>query len=220
MKAANLLSDVISPVVTSDKGNVVIAMMNIYQVRHLPIVNNEQLLGVISEEDILSQDIDAPIGSYTLSMRRPFVHDFNNVFDMMKILAEYGLTLIPVVDSEDNYLGVVLQEDIIKYFSQSTTFIQPGAVLFITMNTKDYSLVELSSIIESENAAILGLFLYEHHDDPKKLTLTVKLNKSEVQHIISSLRRYQYVVEASFTLGTDPEGFKDRYDSLMHYLDM
>ena len=73
MTASDLISDLVSPAKTSDTGEELLTMMGVYHLRHLPIVNNKELLGVISEDEILSQDVDAAVGSYPLSMRRPFV---------------------------------------------------------------------------------------------------------------------------------------------------
>lgn len=219
MIAKELISEIVSPVKTSDTGEEVLTMMNVFHVSHLPIVNNEQLLGVISEDDILSQDVDAAVGSYTLSMRRPFVDVNTNILDMMSLMSEYNLSIIPVVDHKNNFLGMVLLEDIVKYFANSATFTQPGSVIIIEMNRQDYSLNEITRIIEAESAAIIGLFIYEHLN-PNSITLVLKLNTKNIKHIIAGLMRYNYNVEASFTDDGAEDSLQDRYDSLMNYLNV
>ena len=126
MTASDLISDLVSPAKTSDTGEELLTMMGVYHLRHLPIVNNKELLGVISEDEILSQDVDAAVGSYPLSMRRPFVEMHTNIIDMMRIMSEYNLTAVPVIDHNNVFTGMVLQEDIVKYFGQSSTLTQPG----------------------------------------------------------------------------------------------
>lgn len=219
MIAAELISDVVDAVKTSDTGEEVLTMMNVYHVRHLPIVNNEELLGVISEDDILSQDIEAAIGSYTLSMRRPFVDLHSSIIDMMSIMAEYDLSIIPVVDNKNHFKGMILLEDIVNYFAESSSFTQPGSVIYIEMNRQDYSLNEITQIIEAEQAAIIGLFIFEHKN-PNSITLILKLNTKNLQHIIAGLERYDYNVEASFTEDGINDNLQDRYDSLMNYLNV
>lgn len=219
MIAAELISGVVDAVKTSDTGEEVLTMMNVYHVRHLPIVNNEELLGVISEDDILSQDVDAPIGSYTLSMRRPFIDIHSNVLDMMAIMAEYDLSIIPVVDQKHHFKGMILLEDLVNYFADSSTFTQPGSVIYVEINRQDYSLNEITQIIEAEQAAIIGLFIFEHKN-PNSITLILKLNTKNIQHIIAGLERYDYNVEASFTEDRINDSLQDRYDSLMNYLNV
>jgi CBS domain-containing protein len=219
MIAAELISDIVSPVKTSDKGEEVLTMMNLFHVRHLPIVNNEELLGVISEDDILSQDIDSPVGSYSLSMRRPFADMHTNIMEIMNIMAEYGVTSVPVVDKSNVYKGMVLQQDILIYFSKSATFHQPGSVIIIEMARQDYSLVEIAQLVELENASIIGLFIYEHRN-PNSIRVILKINNPLLEHIIAALERYNYVVEASFSENNFNDSLQDRYDSLMKYLNV
>jgi len=219
MIAGELISQIISPAKTSDTGEEVLTMMNIYHVRHLPIVNNEELLGVISEDDILSQDVDAAIGSYALSMRRPFVDMHTHIVDMMRILSEYNLSIIPVVDSKNKFMGMVLLEDIVSYFAKSATFSQPGGIIIVEVPRQDYSLVEISRIIEAENIAILGVFLYEHQN-PKSINVTIKVNKKQLNPILAALERFNYRVEASFSEDELMDNMQDRYDSLMNYLNV
>ena len=68
MIAANLLSQSIIPLKTSDTGQEALSIMNDFYVKHLPIVNNKQLLGLISEDDILDHDIEEAVldGALTL----------------------------------------------------------------------------------------------------------------------------------------------------------
>ncbi len=219
MIAAELISDIVSPVKTSDTGEEVLTMMNLFHVRHLPIVNNEELLGVISEDDILSQNIDAAVGSYALSMRKPFVEIHTNIMEIMNIMAEYNLSSVPVIDSNNVYKGMVLLQDILIFFSKSATFHQPGSVIIIEINRQDYSMVEISQIVEMEKASVIGLFIYEHAN-PNSIRLILKINTQNLEHILAALERYNYNVEASFSENNLNESLQDRYDSFMRYLNV
>ena len=52
MLARELVSDIISPLHTSDTAQKALSWMEIYKVSHLPIVNEKKFLGLISESDI------------------------------------------------------------------------------------------------------------------------------------------------------------------------
>ena len=54
MLAKDFIFDKITPLKTSDTGFDALALMDEYRVSHLPIINDEELLGVISDEDALS----------------------------------------------------------------------------------------------------------------------------------------------------------------------
>ena len=141
MIAGTLISNDILPIRTSDTGDEALAIMNEFGVRHLPIVNNKELLGVISEDDILNYDVDEPLGSYRLSLFRPYVKERDHLFEVMKVLATQRLTLIPVVNEEEEYVGYVTQDDLLQYFAATAAFTEPGSIIVLELQRRDYSLV-------------------------------------------------------------------------------
>ncbi len=220
MIARELLSQVVMPLKTSDTGRDALNYMYIFHVRHLPIVNNQQLLGLISEDDIMSNDVDEPVGSYDLSLSRPYVLETDHLYDVVKMSADFQLSIIPVVDQEDNFLGLITQDDLINYFGNIGAFTEPGSVIVLKMSKHDYSLAEISRIIESENAAILSTFITSRPDSTQ-MDVTIKVNKQDIRHIIATLERYEYVVKASFQEREYlDETLKDRYEALMSYLNV
>ena len=87
MIASELISHLVMPLMTSDTGEEALTLMGINHVKHLPIVNESQLLGLISEEDILTHDVDEPIGSYQLSLVRPYAYEEEHLFEVMSKMA-------------------------------------------------------------------------------------------------------------------------------------
>jgi len=220
MKAAELISKSIPSLKTSDPGATALRMMSEFHVRHLPIVNENQLLGLISEEDILNtHGVEEAIGSLPLSFMRPFIKDHEHLFEVMKVAAEFRLTVIPVIDNNENYVGSITLEDLLNYFSMETDILEPGGIIVIEVSLKDYTLAEVVRIIEQHEAKILGTFA-KTNEESNKVQLTIKINHTDLQPIIAALARYNYVVKETFT---EPEYFdnlKERYDSLMNYLNI
>lgn len=221
MIAGNLLSHTIIPLRTSDSGAEALGIMNDFYVRHLPIVNDKQLLGLIAEDEILEYDIEEPIGSYSLSMTKPYVRETDHLYDVLKILSEYQLTVVPVVDAEDNYKGLISQDDLVRYFANTGSFTEPGSIIVLEMNKRDYSLAEISRIVESEGAAILSTFITSNLET-ERIDVTVKINRQDLQlhRIISSFERFEYTIKASFQEADYFDGLQERYDSLMSYLNV
>lgn len=221
MIAKNLLSHSIIPLRTSDTGAEALGIMSDFYVRHLPIVNDKQLLGLISEDDILEYDVEEAVGSYQLSMNRPYVKDTDHLYDVLKTLSEFQLTVVPVVDAEDNYKGLISQDDLVRYFANTGSFTEPGSIVVLEMHKKDYSLAEISRIVESESAAILSTFITSNLDS-ERIDVTVKINKQDfqLQRIIASFERFDYTIKASFQEADYFDGLQERYDSLMNYLNV
>ena len=219
MIAKELISQTIDSLRTSDTGEETLAMMGIFHVKHLPIVNNEQLLGMISEEDILDKDMNEPIGSYRLNMLKPYANQNDHLFEVMKLMAEYKLTVVPVVDHEGKYLGLITQEDLIAYYAVSFSFAEAGSILVIETDTINYSLAEIARIVEGEGGSILVTFL-TRMEDSTKIQVTLKINQMSVQRIVASLQRFDYQIKGAFTENDYEDIIKDRYDSLMSYLNV
>lgn len=217
MTAEFLISNTIIPLRTSDTGEDALEMMNDFYVRHLPIVNNKQLLGLISEDDILNFDVKEPIGSYSLSLLRPYAHASDHLYEVMRLLAESHLTVIPVVNDEGDYIGLITQEDLLKYFARTASFAERGSILVLEMSRHDYSLAEICRIVESESALIISSFITSHPDSTR-IDVTVKINRQNVQNIVATLERFDYHIKASFNESEYIDSLQERYDALMSYL--
>jgi CBS domain-containing protein len=219
MIASELISRLLSPLRTSDTGEQALAMMSIYHIKHLPIVNNQELLGTISEEDVLSGNMDEPIGSYGLTLNRAHVSQHDHLFEVMGKMAEFQLTAIPVVDDKNIYLGVITQDELMQYYAKSFSFSEPGSILVLEMERHNYSLAEISRIIEAENIRILSTFLTKSPDSDV-VYVTLKIGAGDAQRAKATLERHDYFVKASFVEKAYVEDLKEHYDALMHYLNV
>ena len=219
MVAKELISQTLLPVQTSDTGEEVLNLMQVYHVRHLPIVNHEQLLGVISEEDILIHDTHEPIGTYRLSFLRPFCIENEHLFEVMTKMGRYQLTMIPVIDKEENYLGVITMEDLLQYFAAHFSFADPGSIIVIESSKGNYSLSEIARIAESDDIQILSSFI-NTIPESSRTYITLKLNRQDINVFKASLERFGYEISATFSELEFHDGLKDRYDALMSYLNI
>ena len=219
MIAENLISDTIIPLRTSDTGSEALSIMGEFYVRHLPIVNNETLLGLISEDEILDYDVEEAIGSYKLNLHRPFVRINDHLYDVMRLVAEFQLTAIPVVDDQRRYIGLITAEDLIRHFAESGAFREPGGIIVLEMMRQDYSLAQLARIVESENAVILSAHVQTFPESPR-IEVTLKVNKQNILNILASFERFDFVVKATFNEFEYFDTLRERYDSLISYLNV
>lgn len=219
MIARELISQIVAPLRTSDTGEEALTTMHVYHLKHLPIVNNETLLGTISEEDILAHDLNEAIGSYGLSLIKAHANGSDHLFEVMGKLGEYHLTSIPVVNDEDRYLGMITQEGLLQYYAKSFSFAEPGSIMVLEMERHDYSLAKISRIIEAENVAILSSFITNNPDNGS-VFVTLKINQQDPDRIIATLERHDFSIRATFSEETYMENMKERYDAFMHYLNV
>ena len=219
MIAKTLVSNEIIPLRTSDSGNEALSIMNEFGVRHLPIVNNKQLLGLISEDDILNFDVEEAVGSYRLSTFRPYVKESDHLYEVIKVLSQQKLTLMPVINVDEEYVGLISQEDLIHYFARIGSFTESGSIVVLAVNRRDYSLVEIARIVESEGAVILSSFVTSNLDS-MSIDVTLKINRPDLGSIIATFNRFEYTIKATFSEEQYNNTIKERYDMLMSYLNV
>lgn len=217
MLAKDIISQELDTIKTSDTGEEALALMNVHNVRHLPIVNNEVLLGVLSETDIISHDVEQSIGSYGLSIPGAVARSADHVFEVMDRMAEYGLTVIPVIDNRETYIGSISLEALLQHFANTFSFEEPGSIVVVETDRVNYSMVEIARIVEEESAAILTSML-SFEEGSNKVTVTLKINKQDISRIIASFVRYDYTIRGTFAENQYSDALQERYDSLMHYL--
>ncbi len=165
MLAKDLISDVIPALHTSDTGTKALGWMDIFKVAHLPIVNNEDFLGVIGETDIYDMNMpDEPLGNHQLSLLRPYVLENQHVFEVMDVMSRLQLSLIPVLDSKKQYLGVISLPDLLHYFADLSALKNPGGIVVLQLNENDYSLAHIAQIGEGNSAKILSSYITAYKD--------------------------------------------------------
>jgi len=221
MIAKQLISEIIQPLKTSNTGTEALNWMNIFKVRHLPIVNNLNFLGLISEDDIFDLNItDQAIGNHKLSLNKAYVFNYEHIYVALKTIAENNLTLLPVLDNDKNYQGVISSFDIIKYFSDLSNVSREGGIIVLEINQHDYSLVEISNIIESNNAKILSLYV-NSIPESTLLNITIKVNVTDISAITQTFNRYNYLIKFTF-LEEDltQELYQERYEEFIKYLNI
>ena len=220
MIAKNLISDGIMPLKTSDTGKTALSWMEEYKVSHLPIVNNQEFLGLISELDIYDlNNFDEPLGNHKLSLNNPYVFESQHIYDVLKLVNEQNLSLVPVLSEKGTYLGSISLQSLVKHFARALSVDNPGSILVLEMHYNNYSLTEISKIVEENDAKILSTFLI-NHEDSTRLDVFLKLNTLDVTSVVKTFERYNYFVKASYGHEEDIDDLRERYNSLMNYLNV
>ncbi len=214
-----MISKTIAPLHLNDTGEQALTMMSIYHVKHLPVVSDDKLIGIISEDEIMANDLEKFIKDYDLMGNKPFVLEKDHLFEVLSKIAEHKLTVMPVADSESFYLGCIKQEDLIIYYANSFSFQEPGSIVVLETEKRNYSLAQISRIVEEENGTVLSTFLTAE-ENSNLVMVTLKIAAENLQGILASFDRYEYVLKGSFIEDDFVDSLKERYDALMTYLNV
>jgi acetoin utilization protein AcuB len=219
MLAKDLISDVVPALKTSDTGLRALSWMEVFRVSHLPIVNNKEFLGLISDTDIYDLNMaDEPIGNHRLSLFSPYVTSDTHIYGVVEILARLNLTVIPVLDQKKNYLGLITLNDLLKYFAELTAMKNPGGIIVLELHLNDYSLSQIAQIVESNDAKILSVYI-SSPDESMKMDVTIKVNRTDISSIMQTFERYNYHIKASYMEDEEMDNFyNNRYEAFLKYL--
>jgi acetoin utilization protein AcuB len=219
MLARELISDVVTALKTSDTGTSALSWMEVFRVKHLPIVNQRDFLGLIADSDIYDlNNPDEPVGNHNLSLQKPYVNENQHIYEVIELMSRMELTLVPVLNHEKQYLGVITQEDLTRKFAHLSAMQQPGGIIELEMLQHEYSLSEISQIVESNNGRILSLYVAAS-DDNSRLRVTLKINLTDLTSVLETLNRYNYAVVSSHLNTEDlDEFYQERFDVFLKYL--
>ncbi len=221
MVAVELINHMIPPLKQSDDGHKAIVWMEELRTNQLPVIEKGKFLGFITEEIILEEnDSKKPIRDYYLDGEDCFVIEHQHFYDVIKAATEHDFQMVAVLSESGSFQGVIAIEDTINAFAESTAIQEPGAILVLLMNQRDYSLAEISRLVEAEGARILSSTVNPDPKDMSMLRVTLKLNKTEISHITASLERFGYRIIGRFQEEEIKSNDQERFDLLMRYLNI
>jgi len=141
-----------------DKAYQALQLMNDNQVTHLPIVDGERYVGLISEDDLLQVDNDnAPLSELQQSFAVISVRDNEHFLKAVQLAAENGLSVVPVITGENEITGTVSYSDLLKHASEFMSLNEPGGLVVLEMESNQYSFNEISKLVETNDAQITQL---------------------------------------------------------------
>ena len=218
MLTGNLQTQTLPYLHLSDKVYQALELMNENHVEHLPIVDGEKYVGVISEDDLSQAENEhSTLEEFKQSISNPSVKDDEHVLKAIQVAVQNALTVVPIVGEENELVGVVTYADLLKYSSEFMSLNEPGGLIVLEMESKDYSFNEVSRLIESNDAQIKQL---NTNVDPETglMEVTIKVNKTEISDIVASFQRHEYNVKYYFGEEFFENELRTNYDNLMNYL--
>jgi len=218
MRAFDLITEEIPPLIHTDSGEKAIHWMDEFKVSQLPVLKNGNFVGVVSESDILDhQDVETSLDLLFQHLPRPFVNSNAHIYEVLAIMSEYKLSVLPILDDKEKYLGCTSIYRLMTSLANTGSIKERGGIIVLEVNSTDYSMAQIGQIVEGNNARILSSFILSNPDSTK-LDVTLKINKMELSSIIRTFERYDYLIKASYQNGVSEEDVQWRFDALMNFL--
>ncbi|MBF9255266.1 CBS domain-containing protein [Pontibacter sp. 172403-2] len=221
MIAEELINQMIPPLKLYDTVEKALRWMDEFHVNELPVVSNRRYLGLATEHNLIElDDRSLPLKEVTLEYQDVHVQQHQHFYDVMEAAIKNKIQVVVVFDEDQDYVGIITINDTLAAFGQMSALQGQGSILVLSMAERDYSLAQISRLIEEENVKILSAYVSPDELDPYQIKLTLKLNASDLTRIIATLERFEYRITAQFNDGAKYDVGRDRLDMLLKYLDI
>ena len=185
---------------------------------HIAVMDEDRFLGVFSENDMDVVSDDSKIDEYRYDLETFFVRNETSWLDVLEVFARNEANLVPILDEVEKVVGSYDLTDIVSEFIDTPFFTDPGNILVVATGIKDYSFSEISQIVESNNARLIGGFITDMQNDV--VQVTIKISTANFDKVLQTFRRYNYQIIFGNSDDQFLEDLKNRSDYLDKYLNV
>ena len=218
MQLQDFVINDIKPLLITDKISDLKLLFNQLTYSHIPIMNEQIYLGCISETDVHCFESAISISDCKYAIEGFFVRPTTNWLDILEAFAQNDSNIMPVLDQNNTYLGYYELNDIMHLFNETPFFSELGGILIVEKGINDYSFSEISQIVESNDAKLLGAFISKMDGD--LVQVTIKIGNASLNEVIQTFRRYSYNIISGHEDDSYIESLKERSQYLDKYLNM
>ena len=119
-------------------------------------------------------------------------------------------------------MSIIIVQDLVKKYGSFTavnglSFEVAEGAIFGLLGPNGAGKTTTLEIIETLRQKTSGKVIV---DGKETMDVVIKTSTKEIQSLVSSFERYEYTVKEIFGEMPSIEGMMDRYESLMHYINM
>jgi acetoin utilization protein AcuB len=215
----DLISGTIPTLNPNDSVQQALDLMSEFNVTQLPVVADDKYLGLVFENSLMSLDDRSTLKSIDTHFSKVAVHANTHFIEAVQILNDYNLSLVPVVDKENEFVGTIAAIDLLKELGKITGASEPGGLIVLEMEQRNFSFSEISKLVETNDAQITQLNSY-WDNNTSSFFVAIKINKFEISDIVATFQRYEYQVKYYFGEELYENELRTNYDHLMNYLNI
>lgn len=221
MIAEALINPLIPTLHPSDTAQSALKQMENLHLQCLPVVEKETYQGFVSENTLLNlSNAKRPISGLALDGSEAYVNNTQHLYDVLRTSAQYKTDLVAVLDDKQQYMGSITAQDLVNTLSSSYSIQQNGGILVLSIFERDYSLSEITRLVESNNAKVLNAVVDSDPTDHNKMFLTLKINQSDLSRVVATLERFSYQVVELYHQAQTQSIDKERLDMLFRFLNI
>jgi acetoin utilization protein AcuB len=174
----------------------VISLMKKHSIRHLPVVEEGELLGWVTEGDIREAYLASLIEQVSIGdimIKDPLtISPDANLEEAAALLYSHHIGGLPVVD-KGKLVGVITVADIMAAFIEVMGILQESSRIDVILGGKAHAFENVSKVIRDHGSEIISVGMSAHNDRTKRVYY-LRLSKGDVRSMAKEIELLGYKV--------------------------
>jgi acetoin utilization protein AcuB len=175
-------------------------LLHTHRIRHLPIVEGDRLLGILTDRDIRQASPSSAAGIGTdqtaaflaqIPAIQAMIKDvrtvspYTTIEEAARLMIEHKIGCLPVTEA-GRLVGIITETDILGVFVDVMGIREPSARMEITLPDQPDALAEITRIIKTHGVSISSIVTMPHWEAGKRLAI-IRLKTMNPQPILQDL---------------------------------
>ena len=175
-------------------------LLHSHRIRHLPVVERERLLGILTDRDIRQASPSSAAGispdrtvaflaqiPVTEAMVRDVrtVSPYTTVEEAARLMIEHKIGCLPVTEA-DRLVGIITETDILGVLVDVMGIREPSTRFELTLPDRPGALAEVTRIIKTHEVNISSIVTLPHWEPEKRLAV-IRIKTMNPQPILKDL---------------------------------
>lgn len=171
-----------------------------HRFRHLPVLEEEKLLGIITKTDInkaLPSAVDASLGpgnslisthakvSSFMTTNPVTAHPMDPLEKVALLMRKFKIGAVPVVEN-DKLVGIITETDIFQAFTEILGAETAGARIELRISNDGTAIYAITDICKQFNMNLTAITVYRNFSHDQQL-LTIRVNGEELDDMVDAL---------------------------------
>jgi acetoin utilization protein AcuB len=176
------------------------ALLHSHRIRHLPVVEGDRLLGILTDRDIRQASPSSAAGispdrtaaflariPVTEAMVRDVrtVSPYTTVEEAARLMIEHKIGCLPVTEA-DRLVGIITETDILGVLVDVMGIREPSTRFELTLPDRPGALAEVTRIIKTHEVNISSIVTLPHWEPEKRLAV-IRIKTMNPQPILKDL---------------------------------
>jgi len=214
-----LISHDFFPLKKTDSVESSLLFMHDWRVSDLPVVESLNILGFVDAKALSDAKAKATVQNFIVHHPIRIISKHTHFFDLVRIFSKSNATTLALVNDDQQFSGIISLQEVMNVYKQSALS-QPGAIITLQMPSRNYTLTEVSRLVEMNDAKIIHVHINQVAEPEGQIEVSLKINTTQVKNIVSTFDRYSYLITGVFHAEQIQDESDHRFKILMNYLDL